>query len=119
MSWYDRDGRRGDTLDTGFIQDIALSPDGTRIAEGIVESPSSNRDLWIYDVNRRTKTRLTTSLEDDGSPVWQPDGQFVLFASGIGTNPYHTYRARSDGSGESRPFFKSEDVNEVTGIDLS
>jgi eukaryotic-like serine/threonine-protein kinase len=115
LSWYDRDGRRGDTLDTGPIQDIALSPDGTRVAESIVENSNSNRDLWIYDVIRHTKTRLTSSLEDEGRPVWQPDGQFVLFASGFGGNPSHIYRTRGDGSGGIETVIKSEGVDEVPG----
>ncbi|WP_035357720.1 PD40 domain-containing protein [Edaphobacter aggregans] len=115
LSWYDRDGRRGDTLDTGPIRDIALSPDGTRVAEGIYNPNGLNRDLWSYDVSRRTKTRLTSSLEDEGRPVWQPDGQFVLFTSGFGGDPSHIYRNRSDGSGGIETVLKSEGVNEVPG----
>jgi eukaryotic-like serine/threonine-protein kinase len=113
LSWYDRDGRRGDTLDTGPIRDIALSPDGTRVVEGIYNSDGLNRDLWSYDVSRHTKTRLTSSLEDEGYPVWQPDGQFVLFASGFTGNQFHIYRTRSDGGIET--VLRSEGVNEVPG----
>src|ERR1700733_10764657 len=76
LIWYVRDGRRGETLDTGSIRYIALSPDGTRVAEGIYNPNGLNRDLWSYDVSRRTKTRLTSSLEDEGYPEWQPDGKF-------------------------------------------
>ena len=113
LSWYDRDGRRGDTLDTGPIRDIALSPDGTRVAEGIYNSDGLNRDLWSYDVSRHTKTRLTSSLEDEGSPLWQPDGQFVLFASGFTGNQFHIYRTRSDGGIET--VLRTEGVDEIPG----
>jgi hypothetical protein len=115
LSWYDREGRRGDPLDTGFIEGSALSPDGTRVAESIIENPNSNGDLWSYEVNRRTKTRLTSTLEDEASPVWQPDGQFVLFGSGFGGNQPHIYRIRSDGSGEIETVLKSEGVDEYPG----
>jgi eukaryotic-like serine/threonine-protein kinase len=115
LSWYDRDGRRGDTLDTGPIRDIALSPDGTRVAEGIYNPNGLNRDLWSYDVNRRTKTRLTSSLEDEGYPVWQPDGQFVLFSSAFTGNQLHIDRTRSDGTGGIESVLRSEGVNEAPG----
>jgi len=115
LSWYDRDGKRGDPLDTGPIRDIALSPDGTRVAESIFNPNGLNPDLWSYDMNRRTKTRLTSSLEDEGSPLWQPDGQFVLFSSGFGGNQFHIYRTRSDGSGGIETVLKSEGVNESPG----
>jgi len=115
LSWYDRDGRRGETLDTGPIRDIALSPDGTRVAEGIYNPTGLNRDLWSYDVSRRTKTRLTSSLEDEGYPVWQPDGKFVLFSSGFSENQFHIYRTRSDGTGGVETVLRSEGVNEALG----
>jgi eukaryotic-like serine/threonine-protein kinase len=115
LSWYDRDGRRGDTLDTGPIQGIALSPDGTQVAEGIYNSNGLNRDLWSYDVSRHIKTRLTSSLEDEGNPVWQPDGQFVLFGSAFGADPSHIYRTRSAGSGGIETVLKSEGVSESPG----
>jgi eukaryotic-like serine/threonine-protein kinase len=115
LSWYDRDGRRGETLDTGPIRDIALSPDGTRVAEGIYNPNGLNRDLWSYDVSRRTKTRLTSSLEDEGYPVWQPDGKFVLFSSGFSGNQFHIYRTRSDGTGGIETVLRSEGVNEALG----
>jgi Tol biopolymer transport system component len=115
LSWYDRDGRRGDTLDTGPIRDVALSPDGTRVAEGIYNPNGLNRDLWNYDLSRRTKTRLTSSLEDEGNPVWQPDGKFVLFTSGFGGNQFHIYRTRSDGSGAIEAVLSSQGVNESPG----
>jgi hypothetical protein len=115
LSWYDRDGKRGDTLDTGPIRDIALSPDGTRVAEGIYNPNGLLRDLWSYDMSRRIKTRLTSSLEDEGNPIWQRDGQFVLFTSGFGADQPHIYRARSDGSGGIETVLKSEGITEVPG----
>jgi eukaryotic-like serine/threonine-protein kinase len=115
LSWYDRDGRRGDTLDTGPIQGIALSPDGTQVAEGIYNPNGLNRDLWSYDVSRHIKTRLTSSLEDEGNPVWQPDGQFVLFSSAFDGDLFHIYRTRSAGSGGIETVLKSEGVSELPG----
>jgi eukaryotic-like serine/threonine-protein kinase len=97
LSWYDRDGKRGDSLDIdGSADQVALSPDGTRAVVNIYSPDRLSSDLWNFDLGRGTKTRLTSSPELKTRPVWLPDGQFVLFSAGI---PQHIYRSRSDGSG--------------------
>jgi serine/threonine-protein kinase len=55
-----------------------FSPDGNRVAISVVTPRSS--DIWIYDIQRNTFTRLTS----DGSnvrPEWTPDGKRVIFRS--------------------------------------
>ena len=59
---------------------LRLSPDGARLA--YVATQGSNSDLFIYDWQRRIKTRLTNGRVTR-SPVWSPDGRFVVFA-GVG-----------------------------------
>ena len=39
------------------------------------------QDLWIWDLARRTLTRLTDAPALDHFPVWTPDSRHVLFAS--------------------------------------
>ncbi|PYU19687.1 MAG: hypothetical protein DMG32_23930 [Acidobacteria bacterium] len=51
-----------------------LSPDGLRVA---VESDSQ---IWIYDLNRDTFTRLTFEGTNQG-PVWTPDGKRITVDS--------------------------------------
>jgi len=60
---------------------LRLSPDGTRLA--YVSTQGSNSDLFIYDWQRGIKTRLTNGLVTR-SPVWSPDGRFVVFAGAGG-----------------------------------
>jgi Tol biopolymer transport system component len=115
LSWYDRDGRRGETLDTGDISGLALSPDGTRAAESIYNPDQPNTDLWNYDLSRGTKTRLTSGPEMKQWPVWQPDGQFVLFTSGLPGSGSHIYRTRSDGSGRVETVLNSDSGGEAAG----
>jgi len=92
LSWYERDGRRGETLDTAeSISEIALSPDGTRAVASISNPDGVSSDLWNFDLSRGTKTRLTSGPGLRWSPVWQPDGQYVLFASGF-FGDLHIYR---------------------------
>jgi serine/threonine-protein kinase len=59
---------------------LRLSPDGTRLA--YVSTQGSVSDLFIYDWQRGIKTRLTNGHVTQ-SPVWSPDGRFVVFR-GVG-----------------------------------
>jgi Tol biopolymer transport system component len=58
---------------------IRLSPDGRRLVSSIFEE--GNEDIWIYDLERDTSSRLTFDPASDDRPVWTPDGARVLFSS--------------------------------------
>ena len=110
LSWYDRDGKRGDTLDvSGYITAITLSPDGTRAVVPIYSADGLSVDLWTFDLNRGTKTRLTSGPKSKQNPVWQQDGQFVLFSSAFTGEPGELDRIRSDGSGGVQTVLSSDD----------
>ncbi len=76
--------------------DPALSADGRRLAVAVAEA--GNSDLWIYDLERRTRSRLTDSPGEDQGPVWHPDGERVAYyASQAG--PFQMFLAEVSGSG--------------------
>jgi Tol biopolymer transport system component len=76
-----------------------LSPDGRRVA--IRASDGDDRDIWIHDVVRGTKTRLTFEPDLQDYPEWSPDGQWVFYQQGTSTNIKVLVR-RSDGTGAPR-----------------
>ncbi len=77
----------------------AWSPDGRRIA---VEIPGANSDLWLYELDRGTLTRLTYALGTDEAPTWSPDGRQIGFSSyGRGK----ALSVSSGGGGDERPLF--------------
>jgi Tol biopolymer transport system component len=57
-----------------------LSPDGTRVALGL----DGQEGIWIWDLARKTLTRLTDSPAFYSDPIWMPDGRRIIFASSPG-----------------------------------
>jgi len=55
-----------------------FSPDGRRVAMGV--TTANSQDIWIYDIDRNTFTRLTTEVVNV-RPEWTPDGRQVVFIS--------------------------------------
>ncbi len=74
-----------------------ISPDGKRVAVNIVEGAA--RDIWVYDLERGTLTRLTFG-KDEWFTLWTPDGENIVFTSGR-AGQYNLYMKRADGSGDA------------------
>jgi hypothetical protein len=81
LVWVDRQGRATPFSATpGPYQTPRLSPDGKRLAVAI-RSGYVTRDIWILDIGRGTRARLSMEGGDNLSPVWAPDGRRLTFAS--------------------------------------
>jgi TolB protein len=57
----------------------APSPDGTKVA--MILSKDGWTDLYVQSAGGGTPTRLTKSPQDESSPCWSPDGQWICYAS--------------------------------------
>jgi eukaryotic-like serine/threonine-protein kinase len=110
LAWYERDGKRGDSLDSGnILAPTALSPDGTQVAVSLLNSDGMSSDLWNLDLTRGTKIRLTSGLGIKRNPVWQADGRFLLFSAGFTGSSFRIDRIKGDGTGTSETVLKSDD----------
>ena len=100
--WLDRDGSE-QSLDpalTGLFEAPEFSPDGRRVAlqRQIRGEPE---DIWIYDLEQRTSTRLTFGGSRNLGPFWNPDGTEVGFSSDR-DGLFALYSRPADLSGDAR-----------------
>jgi serine/threonine protein kinase/Tol biopolymer transport system component len=80
LTWFDRAGRALGTLgEAASYTNFALSPDDRRVAVSLVTGSPRNRDIWIIDIARNIRSRLTTDPGTDSAPVWSPDGTRIAF----------------------------------------
>ena len=99
LVWVDRDGRASPlTGGRGTYRYPRLSPDGRRIAVDF-RSQTGDRDIWIYELERGTLSRLTVE-GTNRNPVWAREGTQVTFTSNR-AGPFDLYWKPADGSGQS------------------
>ena len=79
LAWVGRDGQEDAILaELQTYVHPRISPDGTRIALGLLDDSS---DVWIWHNERETWAQLTFDEADDGFPLWTPDSARVVFTS--------------------------------------
>ena len=69
-----------------------ISPDGRRLA---VDIRDQDQDIWVWDFDRETLTKLTFDPAADVAPLWTLDGQRIIFF----TNGQGLRSQASDGTG--------------------
>jgi hypothetical protein len=60
---------------------IGLAPDDRKAVLSMDEPLAA---LWVYDLTRNTRTRLTFGHENSSHPVWSPDGSQIAYTQGGG-----------------------------------
>jgi serine/threonine-protein kinase len=92
----------------------SVSPDGRSVLVSAMEG--ENRDIWLHDVERGTRTRMTFSPDADFHPNWINDGQDIVFSRGsVGVS---TFRRPADGSGDPQLFVDGYNASIVDGVEL-
>jgi Tol biopolymer transport system component len=80
LEWYDRAGKQTDVFGEPAVQlGARISPDGSRISVGVYDSGSQTTQIWVGDIARGVRTRLTSGPGSNTGPVWSPDGSKIAF----------------------------------------
>ena len=92
LVWVDQEGKIESLgKDQDVYREVSLSPDGAKAVIRI------GLDLWIHDLQRGTRSRLTPPNTSNFLPLWSPDGTRIIFASNRGGD-WDIYSQPSDGS---------------------
>jgi Tol biopolymer transport system component len=75
-----------------------ISPDGTRVALTIRDT--GGYDIWIWDLARKTMTRLTFDRKNNQISIWTPDGKRIVYLSLREGVKGSVYWKAADGTGE-------------------
>ena len=66
---------------SGLNTSAAVSPDGSKVA--MILSKGGSPDVWVCNADGSNLKQLTATPEDESSPCWSPDGQWICFAAKI------------------------------------
>jgi serine/threonine protein kinase len=108
LSWINRTGGATQSvMPSGSRWDAVLSPDGQRIAfeEG---SATDATDIWVFDIARDTKSKLTFDPVRHESALWSPDGSQIAYASARAGGILNLYQKHSGGGGEEKLLLKTD-----------
>jgi Tol biopolymer transport system component len=114
LTWMDRDGRVVSAVsDEADYSNLELSRDGRRLAVSVTDPSKNTRDIYVVDLERGVRQRLTFDQSDERAAVWSPDGKQIIYNS----KGLDLYRRPSDFSGSEEPLLTdrgSKDPREVS-----
>lgn len=103
LLWFDRSGKQiGETGTPAQYVQPNLSPNGRELAVAILDSVTGDPSIWVFDLARGAKTRLTFNPSINAEPVWSPDGRVIAFNSSR-SGRINLYEKAADGTGSTTP----------------
>ena len=79
LTWFSREGKPlGMVGDPGRYDSLSISPNGQ---QAVVGHSQPHHQIWIYDLQRNTKSQFTFGDAANVNPIWSPDGKEIVFAS--------------------------------------
>ena len=111
LVWVDRNGREEPSgAPPGPYVYPLLSPDGTRVALTVWSTSRADRDIWIWDLQRRNMEQFTVDESDNSTIAWSADGRRLAFGSARVGGILNVFWQPSDGSGAPERLLNSEHV---------
>ena len=106
LGWRDRSGNQLGLIGEAHevIQLPVLSPDGQEVV--VLGRENGVQDIWVHEVERPVKRRITFDATHNDRPTWHPSGNRLTFSAGtVGRSDI--WISASDGSGEPALFYES------------
>jgi eukaryotic-like serine/threonine-protein kinase len=101
LVWVDRRGAETPIgAPPGRYSGVKLSPDGRALAV-TMEEPGQASDIWVLDLARGGRSRLTSGGGADFYPLWTTDGREIVYVSEVPV--FDIYRRRADASTPPQP----------------
>ena len=80
LVWIDREGVEVPlSTDPAYYSQPRISPDGGRVAVKRSEGDPTSADIWVFDLERQTPSRLTFDGQVSGGIAWSPDSERIAF----------------------------------------
>ncbi len=99
VQWLDAAGKMQPLLTKpDAYQHPSLSPVGSKLA-------INTSDIWVYEWQRDTMTRLTFGPTASIYPIWSPDGRYIVYGA-----PGGMFWTRSDGAGKPQPLTQNKNI---------
>jgi Tol biopolymer transport system component len=96
------------------MQTPRLSPDGRSVL--VSANDSDSRDIWLHDVDRGTRTRMTFSPQAEISPIWFDGGRQIAFTIAVGGVSNEIQVRPADGTGQPRTLAQGYQCSIVDGV---
>jgi len=112
LVWYDASGKQGNPVlpENADYYWPMLSPDGSKLAFAV--ETNGVGDIWVLDLIRKTKTRLTFGPQYSGYPIWWPDGKSIIFSHGPSSATDSIYRQNADGTGTMEKLLETPNIRD-------
>jgi Tol biopolymer transport system component/predicted Ser/Thr protein kinase len=113
LVWMDREGQLLSTVsDEADYSNVELSPDGRRLAVSVLDASKRTRDIFIVDLVRGVRQRLTFDASEERAAIWSPDGRRIVYNS----KGLHLYSRASDFTGDEEAVLTDSASKDPRGI---
>jgi serine/threonine protein kinase len=113
-TWIDRSGIVVETAgEAAILGTFRIAPDGQKVAFTLTDPQEGSQNIWIYDLVRHLRTRLTFEPASAQNPVWSPDGKQIVFTSNR-MGALHLYAIPVTGVGQPDLFMPSDQLDYAT-----
>ena len=114
LVWISRAGAVMSTVsDEADYSNLELSRNGRRLLVSILDTPLRTRDIYIIDLLRGVRQRLTFDPSDERSAVWAANDTRVIYTS-KGLDLYQRSAAFTGGETSLQSNHRSKDPREVS-----